>query len=140
MNDDELRARMNAEAEAIAAAETDEDDGAPLPDNVSVSRPNRARSRVLQVRLNPEEYEAVERVAAARGLPVSTVARDWVLRSLNQERMSVGDPLAAIGEAADKIKEWLLLVREEVALMVDDPGVSKSLPRVSAFTIDPRVQ
>ncbi|BBZ26961.1 hypothetical protein MMAD_12560 [Mycolicibacterium madagascariense] len=28
-----------------------EDDGAPLPTNVTVSRPNRARSKVLQVRL-----------------------------------------------------------------------------------------
>ena len=84
MNNDELRARMNAEAEAIAAAETDEDDGAPLPDHVTVTRPGLARSKVLQVRLNPDEYEAVERVAAARDLLVSTVARGWVLRGIRQ--------------------------------------------------------
>lgn len=41
MSDDELRARMIAEAEAIAAAETDEDDGAPLPAHVKVTRPGR---------------------------------------------------------------------------------------------------
>jgi hypothetical protein len=39
---DELRAPMAAEAEAVFAAETDEDDGAPLPDHVTVTRPNRA--------------------------------------------------------------------------------------------------
>lgn len=81
---DELRARMYAEAEAIAEAETDEDDGLPLPDHVTVTRPGLASSKVLQVRLNPEEYEAVERVAAARGLPVSTLARGWVLRGIRK--------------------------------------------------------
>jgi hypothetical protein len=86
MTDADLRACMDAEAEAIAAAETDEDDGASLPDHVKVSRPGRARSRVLQVRLNPDEYEALERIAAVRDLPVSTIARAQLLEMVRSER------------------------------------------------------
>jgi predicted DNA binding CopG/RHH family protein len=72
----ELLDKATADAEAARGQDQD----APLPAHVTVSRPNRARSRVLQVRLNPEEFEAVERVAAARGLPASTVAREQLLR------------------------------------------------------------
>lgn len=73
-----------AEADAIEAAEADQTDRA-LPGHVKVSRPNRSRSKVLQVRLNPEELEAMERIAAARDVPVSTVARDQLLALIAQE-------------------------------------------------------
>ncbi|MGV0607366.1 hypothetical protein [Mycolicibacterium sp. XJ1904] len=46
--------RIGAEAEAAEADQTDR----PLPPHVKVSRPNQARSKVLQVRLNPEEFDA----------------------------------------------------------------------------------
>lgn len=44
-----------------------------------------SRSRVLQVRLSPQEYEAVERAAEQRGLPASTVARERLLRMLRED-------------------------------------------------------
>jgi len=50
----------------------------------SVKRGN-GRSKTLQVRLNPEEYEELERIAATRGLPTSTVAREAILRMVQPE-------------------------------------------------------
>jgi hypothetical protein len=67
-----------AEAHEIEAAEADQTDR-PLPPHVKVSRPGRARSKVLQVRLNPDEFEALERIADRRQLPVSTIARGQLL-------------------------------------------------------------
>ncbi|ASR85781.1 hypothetical protein SEA_EDUGATOR_84 [Mycobacterium phage Edugator] len=40
------------------------------------------RSRVLQIRLNDDELAELERQAAARDLPASTVAREILLRTL----------------------------------------------------------
>ena len=107
MTNEELRARMDAEAEAIAAAETDEDDGTPLPDRVTVSRPNRARSKVLQVRLNDDEFEALEAIAARRDLPVSTIAREHLLELVRAERAR-----AAAGDTTALAEQLLLLVSE----------------------------
>ncbi|ULP45937.1 ribbon-helix-helix domain-containing protein [Mycolicibacter virginiensis] len=69
-----------AEADDIERAEADADPNAPIPAHVKVSRPGRARSKVLQVRLNPDEFDALEEIAERRGLPVSTVAREQLLR------------------------------------------------------------
>lgn len=106
MNDKELRDLMDAEAEA-AANEPDEDDGTPLPDDVTVTRPGRARSKVLQVRLNPEELEAVERIAAKQGLPASTVARERLLRMIAEDQADDLDVAAQVMIAADRIKELI---------------------------------
>lgn len=85
--------RIGAEAEAAEADQIDR----PLPPHVKVSRPNRARSKVLQVRLNPEELEAVERIAQRRGLPVSTVAREQLLRLIEGNcQIDPTEPLASI--------------------------------------------
>ncbi|MEZ0364962.1 hypothetical protein ACAG26_14845 [Mycobacterium sp. pUA109] len=80
----ELRDLINEVAAAAEAAEADQTDR-PLPPHVKVSRPGRARSRVLQVRLNPDELEALERIAERRELPVSTVAREQLLRYITAE-------------------------------------------------------
>jgi hypothetical protein len=70
-------ARLEAEAMRL--------DDEPLPEGVEYQRPGHARSKVLQVRLNPEEYEAVEQEAARRELPVSTLVRSWILERLREE-------------------------------------------------------
>ncbi|MCG5433480.1 hypothetical protein LV457_14455 [Mycobacterium sp. MYCO198283] len=93
---DDLEAKLAAVAADAAAGEDDQTDR-PLPEHVTVSRPNRARSKVLQVRLNPEELEALERVAERRGLPVSTVAREQLLRLVAEERVpSAADDLTGL--------------------------------------------
>jgi hypothetical protein len=83
---DDLLAEVSDEAEA---AELTTDPDAPLPPHVKVSRPGRVRSKVLQIRLNPEEMAAVEAVAERRGLPVSTVAREQLLRLVQEEREAI---------------------------------------------------
>lgn len=52
------------------------DDGTPMP---PTAKRGTARSKVLQVRLNDDELTALERIAAQRGLPVSTIARESLL-------------------------------------------------------------
>jgi hypothetical protein len=56
----------------------------PLSESAKISRGN-GRSKVLQVRLNPEELAELERVAAQRGLPISTVAREAIIRLIRPE-------------------------------------------------------
>lgn len=88
-------------AEAAAAEAFEEDQSAPYPDHVKISQPNRARSKVLQVRLNPGEFEAIERIAAARGLPPSTVARERLLAMIHEdqgEKVDVATQLVAMGD------------------------------------------
>lgn len=71
-----------------AAAEDGEADQTlhDLPAQVKISQPGRARSKVLQVRLNPEEYEALEAIAARREVSVSAVARGELLKLIDSDR------------------------------------------------------
>jgi hypothetical protein len=81
---DELLAAEGAAAEAF-----EEDQSTPYPENVKISRGN-PRSKVLQVRLNPDEFAAIERIAATRKLPASTVARELLLRLIAEETSGGG--------------------------------------------------
>jgi hypothetical protein len=93
-----------AEAGDIEAAEATADPDAPIPPHVKVSRPNRARSRVLQVRLNSEEFEAIERLAAQRGLAASTLARERLLQMIREDDATEADVAEQLTAAADRIK------------------------------------
>ena len=91
-------AAIAAEAEV---AETDQTDR-PIPAHVTVGRPNRARSRVLQVRLNPDEFEAIERIAADRGLPPSTVGRERLLAMIREDQGPEADVATVLVDVADQ--------------------------------------
>jgi hypothetical protein len=69
---------IKEETAAIEAAEADQTDR-PLPPHVKVTYGN-PNAKVLQVRLNPEELEALDRIAERRELPVSTIAREQLLK------------------------------------------------------------
>jgi hypothetical protein len=83
-------------AEAAEDAETAETNDGPLPAHVKVTR-GHGRSKVLQIRLNDDELTELERVAATRGPPPSTVAREAILRHLypDEARQVEGKRLAA---------------------------------------------
>lgn len=66
----------------VAAIEADRD--APFDVSTKMSRGN-GRSKVLQVRLNPEELSELESMAEERGLPTSTVAREAILRLISPD-------------------------------------------------------
>lgn len=79
---EERLARIGDEAEAGEEDQTER----PIPANVTVSRPNkgnRARSKVLQVRLAPTEYEVLEAAAELSGMTVSAFARQELLERVH---------------------------------------------------------
>ncbi|WP_347349947.1 DUF6290 family protein [Intrasporangium sp.] len=57
---------------------------AAYPAGATGRRPN--REKVYSVRLSAEEEADVQRVAAAKHLPASTLVRSWILERLDNER------------------------------------------------------
>lgn len=108
-------------AEIGDEAEAGEEDQTvrPLPPHVQVSRPGHARSKVLQVRLNPEEMAALEAIAERRELPVSTVAREQILRLLADSDPAIANQLLqlldAYNEATDRASESAAALRQALA-------------------------
>jgi hypothetical protein len=66
------------------ASEQTKDD--PYPSATTGRRPN--RQKVYSVRLTADEEAEVQRVAASRHLPPSTLARSWILERLDRERIA----------------------------------------------------
>ena len=58
------------------------------PAGTTGRRPN--RQKVYSVRLSAEEEAEVQRVAAAKHLPASTLVRSWILERLDSERSPSG--------------------------------------------------
>lgn len=57
---------------------------APLKPGTKVSR-GHGRSKVYSVRLNQDEVEQVEQMAAHLGLPASTMVRSWIVERLAED-------------------------------------------------------
>src|ERR1700730_256392 len=70
---------------AEEAAASDANPEAPVPDGATLSRPNRARSTVYSIRLNPEEVAEVQTLAEAAGPPASTLVRSWIIERIRAE-------------------------------------------------------
>ncbi|MBP2454829.1 hypothetical protein [Mycolicibacterium lutetiense] len=112
LSNEELRALMDEEARAAeAAAAEDIDDGAPLPAHVKASRPNRARSKVLQVRLNPDEMESLEMIAYVRHQPVSTVAREELLSLIERSRRPAPEG-ETVADLLDQMEARIVALRQ----------------------------
>jgi hypothetical protein len=73
-------ARADARALEEAAKSTE-----PYPAKTRSSRPNQP-SHMFNLRLSDEQFRALQEVAEHRHLPVSTMARAWLLDRLEQER------------------------------------------------------
>lgn len=76
------------ELAAIEAAEENGDADASLPPHVRVTRGHN-RSRTLQVRLNDDELDRLNRVADEAGVPASTYARMLLLEGMDDQPRSV---------------------------------------------------
>jgi hypothetical protein len=61
------------------------DSTTPYPVDTVVSRPN-APSPMFNMRLSEEQYEVLQELARERHLPMSTMARAWLLDRLDHER------------------------------------------------------
>lgn len=70
------------DAEAKAAEDGEVDQASTARAGVKVTR-GHDRAKTLQIRLNHEEISELTALAQDRGLPVSTVARQLLLQSLN---------------------------------------------------------
>lgn len=111
----ERLARIAEEAEAAEADQTDR----PLPAHVKVSRPGHARSKVLQVRLNPDEMAALEAIAQLRELPVSTVAREQILRLIaaHTSQADTWEKLTKLFLAAKQVEEYADDLQHELPML-----------------------
>lgn len=95
-------------AEEGLAAESNKD--APIRPDTRISR-GHARSKTLQVRLNNDEFTALEELAAMRGLPVSTLVRSLLLPLLTSTR--------------DEPEETIERMRRELDLLARHLGGSR---------------
>lgn len=57
----------------------------PYPAGTTITRPN-APSRMFNMRLSDEQFDALQQIANAKHLPMSTMARAWLLDRLDAER------------------------------------------------------
>lgn len=78
--DPDTAAELRADARAL---EKHADDQGPFPAGTAVRR---GRSRMFNIRLTEEQYQELEQVARDRHLPLSTMARGWLLDRLGNER------------------------------------------------------
>jgi predicted DNA-binding ribbon-helix-helix protein len=94
-------------AEAAEAAETNPD--APITDRSTVTR-GHARSKVLQVRLNQDEFDAIESLAERRQLPVSNIAREQLLKLIATDDAPT-DRLAQLQSSAEMLANFVAELR-----------------------------
>lgn len=80
----DARTEQDVRADARTLEEQAEATG-PYPSGTQLRRPNRP-SRMFNVRLNDEQYHELEEQARRHHLPMSTMARSWLLERLDQER------------------------------------------------------
>ena len=100
MNTEQTLAMLADESDAIEA-----NPDAPITDDATVTR-GHGRSKVLQIRLNDDELTELERVAATRGLPPSTLAREAILRLLYPDTARVADADRLVQDFARFITEY----------------------------------
>ncbi len=72
---------------------------APIPEGAKVTRPNRGRSTVYSIRLNPDEVTALQSIADAAGVPGSTLARSWIVERIQEEQAGLSDAEAELRAA-----------------------------------------
>jgi hypothetical protein len=65
--------------------EQDSDSSASYPAGTKITRANRP-SRMFNVRLTEEQFTQLQELARTKHLPVSTMARAWLLDRLDHER------------------------------------------------------
>jgi hypothetical protein len=94
------------------ATASEEKQDAPLSSNASVSRPNRSRSAVYSIRLNPDEVASVQALADEAGLPPSTLVRSWIVERVRIEQGDLGDAEAELNAA----QRHLALVKRHLVL------------------------
>lgn len=84
--------RLIAEEAEYAELHRDE----PIPADARATRPNRARSVMFSLRLNPDELAAVQDLASESDVPASALVRGWIVQRLAAERSAPTDTAAVV--------------------------------------------
>jgi hypothetical protein len=87
---------------AAEAAAAEQNPDAPIKAGSTITR-GHSRAKTLQVRLNDDELAALATLAAARGIPVSTLARDLLLGQLGAADTSTKALIARIRAELDTL-------------------------------------
>jgi len=91
-----------SDIEKIIEEETDASEAnpdAPIAKGAKVTRPNRRRSTVYSIRLNPDEVAALQSIADVAGVPGSTLARAWIVERIQEEEAGLSDAEAELRAA-----------------------------------------
>ena len=99
---DEIYELLDAESDA---AEQMKDGDSDVDVNGPIAR-GHPRSRTLQVRLSPEEYERIQDAADVRGIPVSTMARAYLLQVI--------EPADDLKDAVDRLERNVAELRRQL--------------------------
>ena len=87
---------------ATETAASEEHPDAPLKAGSTITR-GHSRAKTLQIRLNDDELAALSSLAEARGIPVSTLARDLLLGQLAASDTSTKALIARIRAELDAL-------------------------------------
>ncbi len=99
--------------ERLIAAEAEHAEahrGDPIPADARGTRPNRGKSVMLSLRLNPEELAAVQDLAHERDVPASALVRGWITQRLAAERSASTDTAAIVARLEDDVRTLRKLV------------------------------
>lgn len=107
-DDAELRRLLDEEAEH---AEATKDNPIPTSAVARATRPNRGRSVMFSLRLNPDELAAVQALAEEQDVPASTLVRGWIVRQLAAEQAGTADTTAML----DRLETDVRVLRKLVA-------------------------
>lgn len=112
MSIDELLEREGRAAE--------DNPGAELRPGTKITR-GHSRSRTLQVRLNDDEYTALEAMAEARELPLSTMVRSMLIQASRRADSFKGSP----EELRDLVEDFAGKVAAVAIGMSGEPDLAK---------------
>jgi hypothetical protein len=105
--DAELQAVIADEAEH---AEATRGDPVPAEALARATRPNRTKSVMFSLRLNPDELAELQSLAEARTVPASTLVRGWIMQRLIAERGTPSDAATML----DRLENDVHLLRKLV--------------------------
>ncbi|NYH87657.1 hypothetical protein [Actinopolymorpha rutila] len=88
------------------AEHAEQNKDAPAGPGTKVTR-GHDRARVLQVRLNDEEFAAVTRLAEVSNLPVSTLVRSWILERVQAPESEPAATIDRIARDVDHLRRQL---------------------------------
>jgi hypothetical protein len=106
-NDAELRRLLDEEAEHAEATKSDPIRARSLR---RATRPNRGKSVMFSLRLNPDELAAVQALAEGQCVPASTLVRGWIVRQLAAEQAGAADVAALLDRLETDVRVLRRLV------------------------------